>query len=250
MDLSVSAGGQPTGRQPLGTEVLPEILPRPVKWMRTRSWPGVASVFGPITATDTRADFRDWNARHAFCCVSVPKTRPTPVGAGRLTPHLPCNVVAAPRVAVPTRPVNVPSHCPCPRGVRRSGGWSGYVDAFLPVPECPSPSCPDRRLRTLPRFRLCRWTSKKTRRNPPGVCVSCPVDRTRTHRRAVAWRDSDVFLGGGIRYRRLLGNAGVMPFSVFQHARGVNQREVNTGNFAGPNRGLVLNAGVCFAFGD
>ena len=113
MDLSVSAGGQPTGRQPLGTEVLPEILPRPVKWMRTRSWPGVASVFGPITATDTRADFRDWNARHAFCCVSVPKT-PSDTG-GRREAHTPPALQR--RSRAPGRSADAPRQRPEPLSV-------------------------------------------------------------------------------------------------------------------------------------
>ena len=64
--------------------------------------------------------FRDWTSRDASAMVCYRRSPPTPMGVGRFTPRLPCNVTAAPRSQcrrAPQRPgpiVRAPSACDDP----------------------------------------------------------------------------------------------------------------------------------------
>ena len=120
MDLSISAGSQLTGRRRLGTDGTG--VPRAAKRIRAHSWTGVASVFGPITATDVRAGFRDWTCQHASATSWYRRLPPTPMGIGRLAPLLPCNVTAASGSQCRRGPPTFRAIVQCPLSVRRSGG--------------------------------------------------------------------------------------------------------------------------------
>ena len=64
-----------------------------------------------------------------------------------------------------------------------------------------------------------------------------------------SWRDSDLFLIGGIGYRRPLGDGGVMPFLEIRYAHGFQDKDVTIESFTVLNRGVSLSAGVDLAFG-